>query len=132
MIVPDKLLPAEAAVQTSEAAHWTNIFRSRALICLALAIATLAVFSPVMWNDFVNYDDPDYVTANPHVQSGLKWANVAWAFKTGHASNWHPLTWVSHMVDCQLFGQRAGGHHLMGALLHAANVLLLFLLLNRM
>jgi protein O-mannosyl-transferase len=99
---------------------------------LGLALATLAVFAPVAWQGFVNYDDSDYVTENTHVQSGLKWGNVVWAFTTGHASNWHPLTWISHMVDCQLFGQWGGGHHLVSVGFHILNALLLLLLLRHM
>jgi len=80
----------------------------------------------------VDYDDGDYVTGNVHVQSGLGWESSAWAFKTGHASNWHPLTWLSHELDCQLFGLRAGGHHLTSVFFHIANSVLLLLVLLRM
>ena len=88
-------------------ASWEESCAARRLLCLLLALATLAVFLPVARQGYVNYDDSDYVTENAHVQSGLKWDNVVWAFKTGHASNWHPLTWLSHMLDCQLFGPKA-------------------------
>src|SRR5438477_12526610 len=88
----------------------TARLRTPAFISLLLALATLGIFLPALRNDFVNYDDSDYVTANSHVQSGLTWQNILWAFKTGHASNWHPLTWISHMLDCQLFGELAGAH----------------------
>ena len=101
-------------------------------LSLILALVTGAVFLPVAWNDFVNYDDPDYVTANAHVQGGLNWKNVAWAFTTGHASNWHPITWLSHMLDYQFFGPQPAGHHLVNAAFHVMNTLLLFLLLARM
>ncbi len=101
-------------------------------LCLLLTLATLAVYLPVAWQGFVNYDDSDYVSDNKHVQSGLKWANVVWAFTTGHASNWHPLTWLSHMLDCQLFGHHVGAQHLISVGFHIANTLLLFLLLRRM
>ncbi|PYJ03620.1 MAG: hypothetical protein DME25_11700, partial [Verrucomicrobia bacterium] len=97
-----------------------------ALCSLLLLLATLAVYWPARQFDFVNYDDSDYVTANKHVQNGLSWETVRWAFTTGHASNWHPLTWLSHALDCQLFGQRAGAHHLVSVVFHAANALLLF------
>ncbi len=100
------------------------------LVCVALVAATLAAFAPVMGNGFVNYDDRDYVTANPHVLGGLSWESVAWAFRSGHAGNWHPLTWLSHMLDVQLFGLRAWGHHATSLLLHAANAVLLFLFLQ--
>src|SRR6266850_6413629 len=116
--------------ETAGALWWPEKIGSPVIISLLLALTTLAVLWPVTQNDFVNYDDLDYVTANAHVQSGLNWKGVVWAFTTGHASNWHPLTWLSHMVDCQLFGQRAGAHHLMSLLFHAANTVLLFLVLR--
>src|SRR5215475_6788774 len=111
---------------------WHGKVHSIPLLCLLLAVVTFAVYLPTLRNDFVNYDDSDYVTANPHVQSGLKWQNIQWAFTTGHASNWHPITWLSHMLDCQLFGQQAAMHHLVSVLFHIANALLLFLLLKGM
>src|SRR5205085_4836193 len=125
-------LTAQVDPQRAGTPYRRSIIGSQALVCFLLAVATLAVFSPTIWNDFVNYDDPDYVTANAHVQSGLNWANITWAFQTGHASNWHPLTWLSHMMDCQLFGERPGGHHLMGLIIHTFNTVLLFLLFNRL
>jgi hypothetical protein len=76
------------------------------------------------------YDDQDYVTKNVTVQSGLTWDSFKWAFISTHASNWHPLTWLSHELDCQLFGLDASGHHLDSMLLHALNAVLLFLLLR--
>ncbi len=91
---------------------------------------TLAVYLPTAWNDFVNYDDSDYVTENAHVKSGLTWETVVWAFTSGHASNWHPLTWLSHSLDYQVFGLRAGAMHLVSAGLHVLNTLLLFLVLR--
>ncbi len=106
--------------------------RHPGLLCLLLAVTTFAVFLPIARHGYVNYDDSDYVTANAHVQGGLQWNNVVWAFTSGHASNWHPLTWLSHMLDCQLFGQNAGAHHLVSVGFHIANTLLLFLLLRRM
>src|SRR5262249_30108806 len=111
---------------------WHQKLRSPPLLCLLLAVVTFAVYLPALRNDFVNYDDSDYVTANAHVQSGLKWENIQWAFTTGHASNWHPITWISHMADCQVFGQHAAMHHLVSVLFHIANTVLLFLLLHRL
>jgi tetratricopeptide (TPR) repeat protein len=111
---------------------WHERLRSPPLLCLLLALVTFAVYVPALRNDFVNYDDADYVTANSHVQSGLKWENVQWAFTTGHASNWHPITWLSHMLDCQLFGQQAAMHHLVSVLFHIANTILVFLLFKVM
>jgi protein O-mannosyl-transferase len=102
------------------------------LLCALLGALTLALYWPITHYSFIGYDDPDYVTDNPRVQSGLSWANVAWAVRTGHASNWHPLTWLSHMADVQLFGLNPGRHHLTSLALHLLNTLLLFLLLQRL
>ena len=102
------------------------------LICLGLALAIVAAYAPVWRAGFINYDDPAYVTANPDVQAGLTWHGIVWALTTGHASNWHPLTWISHMLDVELFGMNPLGHHLTNVVLHLANSVLLFLLLQRM
>jgi protein O-mannosyl-transferase len=102
------------------------------LICLLLLLSVLFTFLPVVNNDFINYDDDIYVTTNPHVQNGLTWDSVKWAFQSSEASNWHPLTWLSHMLDCQFYGLKPWGHHLTSLLLHTANTLLLFLVLRRM
>jgi tetratricopeptide (TPR) repeat protein len=101
-----------------------------AVVCLVLALMTLAIYWPITGNNFVNFDDQQYVTANPHITSGLTWTNVVWAFQSGEAANWHPLTWISHMVDCDLYGTNPGGHHLTNLLFHIANTLLLFLFLR--
>jgi tetratricopeptide (TPR) repeat protein len=106
--------------------------RRTTLLCLLLGAVTLAVYWPVIHHRFINYDDPKYVVENPRVASGLTWPNVGWAFQTGHASNWHPLTWLSHMLDVQLFGADPGWHHFTSLLFHTANTLLLFLLLQRL
>ncbi|MHC4302257.1 MAG: glycosyltransferase family 39 protein, partial [Planctomycetota bacterium] len=95
-------------------------------------MSTLAVYWQVHDYGFVNFDDPDYVRKNPKVQSGITLDGIKWAFTTGHAANWHPLTWLSHMLDCQLFGASPGWHHLTNLLLHIANTLLLFAVLKRM
>ena len=100
------------------------------LVCLLLAAVTLTVYWPVMHCEFLNYDDPDYFTANPHVKTGLTTANVAWAFTTGHTSNWHPLTWLSLMLDAELSGPGPAGPHFTNLLFHTANTVLLFLLLR--
>ncbi|MBI3875180.1 MAG: hypothetical protein HY300_04315, partial [Verrucomicrobia bacterium] len=104
----------------------------RILVCLALVAGTLAAYWPVQHYDFINLDDPGYVTLNPMVQRGLTWAGVKQAFLHGNLANWHPLTWLSHMLDVQLFGLHAGPHHLVSLLFHAANAALLFLMLARM
>jgi len=107
--------------------------RLTAAICFALAVGTFAVYFPIWSHGFINYDDPDYLLDNPHVKGGLTWAGIVWAFQpTAYAANWHPLTWISHMLDCQLFGLHPGAHHLMNVLYHAANAVLLFLLLNNL
>ena len=112
--------------------HLLKNTRRTVLICALLGAVTLAAFWPTIHNDFVSYDDRDYVTENPHVLGGLTWANAGWAFRTGHAGNWHPLTWLSHIVDGQLYGLKPGGHHLTSLLLHAVNAVLLLLLLQRL
>jgi tetratricopeptide (TPR) repeat protein len=124
--------PAEKAGLRAGHASWKEKLCRPGFLCCVLALATLAVFLPVARHGFVNYDDSDYVSENPRVQSGLKWENVVWAFTTGHASNWHPVTWLSHMLDSQLFGRHAGPQHLVSLGLHIANTLLLFLVLRRM
>jgi len=87
-------------------------------------------FSPALRNGFTGYDDPDYVTDNVHVNTGLSRQNFVWALTAAHSSNWHPLTWISHQVDCTLFGLNPAGHHLTNLLLHTANTVLLFLWLS--
>jgi protein O-mannosyl-transferase len=102
-----------------------------ALVCLGLAAAVVMGFWPVHRYEFVNLDDPFYITDNSLVRTGLSWTNVPWALRDTHLGTWHPLTWVSHMLDVQLYGLNAGGHHLTNVLFHTANTLLLFLLLRR-
>ena len=97
------------------------------LVCLVLTVATLVAFWPVYHSNFVHVDDGDYVLENPRVRTGLTPINISWAFTATHAFNWHPLTWLSHMLDCQLFGVNPRGPHLVNLLLHLANTLLLFL-----
>jgi tetratricopeptide (TPR) repeat protein len=103
----------------------------RRLICLILILLTLALYWPVTNHAFINFDDDQYVTDNFHVKPGLTWPGIVWAFQSGYAYNWHPLTWISHMLDCQLYGLNPAGHHLTNLLLHIANTLLLFLFLSR-
>jgi protein O-mannosyl-transferase len=107
-------------------------FKESLFICLVLVVGTLAVYRPVTRHEFVNYDDTDYVTQNAFVQAGLSAKSIAWAWRSEVARNWHPVTMFSHMLDCQLFGMRPGWHHFTSLLLHAANSLLLFLLLKRL
>jgi tetratricopeptide (TPR) repeat protein len=102
-----------------------------AMVATLLGIVTLAVYWPARHFGFIELDDNLYVFDNPHVLSGISWANIKWAFITGHASNWHPLTWLAHMLAAELFGLRPGWHHLVNVLIHAANTILLFFLLRR-
>jgi tetratricopeptide (TPR) repeat protein len=123
---------SRSALRPAPGGSWKQIIGRPGLLCLLLGLTTLAVYWPAGWNGFVDYDDGDYVTANSHAQSGLTWDTVVWAFTTSHASNWHPLTWLSHALDCALFGQRPGPHHIVSVVLHVANTLLVFLVLWRM
>ena len=96
-----------------------------------LLVAVLAVFAKVAWHDFIVFDDGVYVTNNSHVQSGLTGKSIRWSFTSMEASNWHPLTWLSHMLDYQLYGLNPAGHHLTSLFFHVANTLLLFLVLRK-
>jgi Flp pilus assembly protein TadD len=102
------------------------------LICVFLIVGILLAFWGVNRCDFVSYDDPLYITENSHIQSGLTLGAIQWAFTTGYAANWHPLTWMSHMLDVQLFGPNPYWHHVTNLLFHVANTLLLFFVLYRM
>jgi tetratricopeptide (TPR) repeat protein len=102
------------------------------ITALLIGLITAVVFWPATFNQFVNFDDPDYVVNNSQVQQGLALEGVKWAFTTGHASNWHPLTWLSHMLDCQLFGMKPWGHHFTSVVIHALSAALLFVVLHRM
>ena len=106
--------------------------RLKIVVSLFLIVATLTVFWQVCNHEFVSYDDDTYVTKNPHVQAGLSTESIVWAFTTTYANFWHPLTWLSHMLDCQLFGLSPGMHHLSSLLLHMANSILVFLVFMRM
>ena len=111
-----------------------RVDRRKPIIFLSalLAAAVVATFLPVARNGFVNYDDPDYVTANARVLRGFSWENLSWALRTDYAANWHPVTWLSHMLDVALFGQNATGHHLTSIFLHALTTAYLFLLFWKM
>ncbi len=124
-----------AAEQDTSLSRSSGLFGSVAkkvtVLSLVLFAITLFVYQPVKSLYFTNYDDPAYVTMNPHVLSGLTWHNAVWAFTSLEVSYWHPLTWLSHMLDCTLFGVNPAGHHFMNLLLHAINVVLVFFLLIR-
>ncbi len=99
------------------------------ILCVALAVVTIALYSPVIGHSFVVLDDRDYVVTNGHVHDGLSWSTIKWAFTTTEAANWHPLTWLSHAFDYQLFALNPAGHHFDSVLIHAVNAVVLFLLL---
>jgi protein O-mannosyl-transferase len=101
-------------------------------VCGVLLLAVGLVFGQTICHDFVNYDDDNYVYENPHVTHGLTAQDIAWAFTSKYAGNWHPLTWISHMLDYQIYGLSPGGHHLTNVLLHAATAISLFLVLLKM
>src|ERR1700675_14804 len=121
-------------VEPSGVSASSKLFQSSAkstpLLCLLLSVVVLTFYSPVTHNGFINYDDDGYITGNTHVRAGLTWATVKWAFTTYDKANWHPLTWLSHALDCELFDLNPAGHHYVSVLLHAANAVLLFLLLQ--
>ncbi|MGD0785160.1 MAG: tetratricopeptide repeat protein [Sedimentisphaerales bacterium] len=102
------------------------------LICVFLIAAIVAVYWPVYFHKFLKYDDDLYVTNNINIHSGLNFKSIHWAFTAGYASNWHPVTWISHMLDWQLYGNWAGGHHLTNVFFHILNTLILFYVLMRM
>src|SRR5438552_9748534 len=104
----------------------------RSLTCLALSVVTVAAYWPAARWQFVDFDDPGYVTANPHVKSGIKLHEIRWVFTHVYFFSYQPLTLLSHMTDVQLFGLNARGHHLVNLAIHVANTLLLFVLLLQM
>jgi len=111
-----------------------GMFRSpsqrKLVLGLLLVVVTLVLYNPVARNGFVNFDDDRYVTDNPQVRAGIRWGTISWAFTSLDQANWHPLTWLSHALDCQLFRLNPAGHHYTNLLLHAVNALLLFLILQ--
>jgi len=100
------------------------------VLCLLLVAASLIVYNPIIRNRFINFDDPQYIIYNPHVTAGLTWDSIRWSFTSFYQANWHPLTWISHALDYQLFRANPAGHHYVSLLVHAANAVLLFLLLQ--
>lgn len=102
------------------------------LLSVTLVVMVLLIFTQTYSHEFVNFDDNTYITANPHIQKGFTLDSLTWAATTGHEGNWHPLTWLSHMLDYDLYGQAPMGHHLTNVFLHAVNTILLFLLLTKL
>jgi Tfp pilus assembly protein PilF len=126
--VPKSLLSRARKQAEREAKN--RLSRTDLFICIALWIATFAVYAPVRHFGFVNYDDPDYVTRNSHVRQGLTGESIAWAVTSGDAANWFPVTRLSHILDYQFFGSDSGADHLINVAFHAGAVLLLFLFLK--
>jgi predicted secreted protein len=102
------------------------------LICILVSTAILVAYWPVQHYDLISLDDIDYITGNPYVRSGLTWGSFSWALKDIHTGYWHPLTWISHMLDYQFFGSRVGGHHWTNVIVHIANSILLYVVLKRL
>jgi tetratricopeptide (TPR) repeat protein len=113
-------------LSTSTPLKKTQISNQTIWICIGLVAINLFAFASVRNNDFINYDDPQYVSENPHIAQGLTWQAVSWAFTSGYAFNWHPLTWISHLLDIQFHGLNAGLHHVTSLMLHTATTVLLF------
>src|SRR5947208_7832377 len=109
-----------------EVSHVTTFERADLLILLGLAVVTFGIYAQLIGHRFIMIDDIPYIEGNPTVNRGVTLGGLAWAFTTFHTGNWHPLTWIGHMIDSQLFGMFAGGHLLVNALIHVANTLLLF------
>lgn len=109
----------------------TRWWAQRWAICMFLAALTAAAYAPVRGYAFITYDDPGYVANNPHVQAGLSWETLRWSLTSTEQSNWHPLTWLSHALDCQFFGLDPGAHHITNVVIHVINAILLFLLLEK-
>lgn len=121
---------AGQAVQAPPNGLFASSWKLVPILGLLLAVATVALYYPINGHPFVNYDDGLYVSENDHVQAGLTWPTVKWSFMTFEVGTWHPLTWISHALDCQLFGLDPAGHHDINLLLHTLNVVLLFWVLQ--
>src|SRR5436305_13961280 len=111
--------------------HAVKTWRTDSLVSISIVALVAVVFGRTVTFDFVNYDDPIYVYQTPAITGGLHWNSVPWAFTHVHGQNWHSLTTLSHMLDCQLYGLAPAGHHLTNVLLHATTAALVFVLLRR-
>jgi len=124
-------LKQKAAIEPKSQDFFGSPEKLSRVLCLFLIAATLVVYNRVNQNSFVNFDDDRYITENAHVRAGLTWGTIRWAFSSLEQANWHPLTWLSHALDCQLFRLNPDGHHYVNLLLHAVNAMLLFMILQR-
>jgi len=123
---------SESPVRAPASPNNALVPRNRlAAYCAFLLVLTAVIYSSIVKHPFVNYDDGIYIASNPHIQEGLDWKTLSWVWTPYYASNWHPLTWLVHAANFSLFGQNAGGHHLVSLLFHSINVVVLFLLLAR-
>src|SRR5258705_6709115 len=116
----------ERTPKAFEVSHVTTVERPDILILLGLAVVTFGIYAQLIGHHFITFDDPTYIQDNPMVNRGVTLGGLAWAFTTFYAGNWHPLTWIAHMIDSQLFGMMAGGHLLVNALIYPAKPLLFF------
>lgn len=115
----------------ADAGMFASAGKRNVVVCLLLVVATLTLYDAVSRNPFINCDDDRYITENPYIRGGLNWATVKWALSsTGQGGFWHPLTWISHALDVQLFGFNPAGHHFVSLLIHSCNAVLVFLLLT--
>lgn len=124
--------PAQSFQQRQPPSPAASKFRSLPWVLAALIAVNLFIYAQVRRHEFIHWDDPGYVSQNSEVARGLTWEGVGWAFTTGYQANWHPLTWLSHMLDVELFGMTPGAHHAVSVFFHIANTLLLFWILFRM
>jgi protein O-mannosyl-transferase len=128
---PANRLSSVPSGKSSSLLNWSDL-NLVVVLSVLLAVGTAALYAPALKNGFVNFDDPDYVTRNAHVQLGLSWSNFFWTFNTNNeAANWHPLTWISHMLDVQFYGLQPAGHHFTNVLLQVFDVVLVFLFFRR-
>src|SRR5271165_3871570 len=125
-----ELAPPASSGYSSKPELFSSGGKRSFILSLILVLVTLATYNSLAHNGFINLDDNLYVTQNEHVQSGVHWSTVKWALTSEDQANWHPLTWLSHALDWELFGKNAGGHHYVSLLFHACNAVLLFLLLQ--
>src|SRR5579863_1669839 len=124
---PDNRSPEPAVAIPNLAAG-----RAAVWVVLALIAINLIIYAPVRHFEFVSWDDPQYITDNPHISAEFNWQTIRWAFTTGYQFYWHPLTWLSYLLDARIYGLGAGGFHTTNVLLHIANTILLFGILYRM
>ena len=122
---------SKSVQEADQVEHFVSYFFTKYGFCILLGVVILAVYGQVYDFDYAYYDDAQYVFENPNVNTGLSGKNAIWAFSVGYAANWHPVTWLSHMLDVSLFGIRPGGHHVVSLLIHLANSLLLFLFFRK-